>query len=150
MSVAVPALRLMRWTEQGRMALETLVRAGSARIDLPEMPSELERARALIDRRRLRAEIFGDGATLFYDPVWDMLLELFVAHEEGAGLTVSALCNGSSMPATVRRRWIMAMEQRELVTCWPVDEHRSSDPDDRHVGLTGPAVNMLLRYLDAV
>ena len=150
----------MRWNEGGRESLEALIgawrarggddRAGGAPIDLPELPSEVERAKALIERRRLRTVAFGGFADLFYDPVWDMLLQLFVAHEEGTGLTIRTLCADARLPPSVRRRWILAMEQRQLVNCWSADEGAGHDPDDRHVGLTAQAVTMLLNYLDAV
>ena len=151
-------LRLMRWSERGRESLEALVadrraaggRTDAAPIELPELPSELDRARALIDRRRWRADAFGEVAELFHDPVWDILLQLFVAHEEGMGLTIRALCIDSAIAPMVRRRWVLAMEQRRLVTCWPADEGADADPDDRHVGLTAQAVTMLLHYLDGV
>ena len=151
-------LRMMRWSERGRETLEALLgdrrgasdRTDAAPIDLPELPSELDRAKALIDRRRWRADVFGDVAELFHDPVWDILLQLFVAHEEGTGLTIRALCSGSCIAPMVRRRWILAMEQRQLVTCWPAVDGADADPDDRHVGLTVQAVTMLLNYLDGV
>ena len=160
--MTMTGFRLMRWTEGGRESLEALIGAWRARggtaderldvpvVDLPELPSELDRAKALIDRRRRRMAVFGSFADLFYDPVWDILLQLFVAHEEGTGLTISALCSDPRLPPMVRRRWIMAMEQRELVNCWPASDGTGTDPDDHHVGLTAQAVTMLLNYLDEV
>ena len=148
------ALRLMRWREEDREPLEALIdAAGDSRaraIDLPEIPGELDCAKALIDGRRLRQHAFGASADLFHDPAWDILLQLFVAHEEGTARTIAALSVDPRRPPMVTRRWILAMEQRALVTCWPVAGEAGGDGDDRHVGLTEHAVGMLLNYLAAI
>jgi DNA-binding MarR family transcriptional regulator len=63
------------------------------------------------------------GAPLFRDPAWDMLLELFAAHETGRKVTVSSLCYASGVPPTTALRQIQRLEAHKLVT-------RSGDGSD--------------------
>lgn len=55
------------------------------------------------------------GAPLFRDPAWDMLLELYVAHEQGQDLSVSSLCYASGVPATTALRHIQRLEEHGLI-----------------------------------
>lgn len=74
--------------------------------------------------RRLRArrnEIL--GAPLFKDPAWDMLLELFAAHDKGDDMSVTSLCYASGVPLTTALRYLTRMEQHGLIT-------REGDPAD--------------------
>jgi len=56
------------------------------------------------------------GAPLFRDPAWDMLLELFAAHENGRKMSVSLLCSASGVPLTTALRQLQRLEDYELVT----------------------------------
>lgn len=79
----------------------------------------------LVDRlRRIRMkrnEVI--GAQLFRDPAWDMLLDLFAAHELGQRVSVSALCFASGVPQSTALRTVQRLEERGLV-------EREGDPDD--------------------
>jgi DNA-binding MarR family transcriptional regulator len=91
------------------------------RLLTPQATGELGRQRTrLADfvarMRRLRVrrnELI--GAPLFRDPAWDMLLELFVAQENGRKVTVSSLCYASGVPPTTALRQIARMEEHGLV-----------------------------------
>ena len=50
------------------------------------------------------------GASLFRDPAWDMLLELFTSHERGQDVSVSSLCHASGVPITTALRHIDRLE----------------------------------------
>jgi DNA-binding MarR family transcriptional regulator len=60
-------------------------------------------------------------ADLFFDPAWDMLLELYAAHLDQFDLCVGDLCVGSGVPLTTTLRWIRTMEEQGLL-------HRRDDP----------------------
>jgi DNA-binding MarR family transcriptional regulator len=78
-------------------------------------------ARALIRQRRLRTDFL--PATLFGEPAWDMLLDLYAAHYEGRPVSVSSLCIASSVPSTTALRAIEAMEREGCIL-------RERDPSD--------------------
>jgi len=78
-------------------------------------------ARALIRQRRLRTDFL--PATLFGEPAWDMLLDLYAAHYEGRRVSVSSLCIASSVPSTTALRAIEAMEREGCIL-------RERDPGD--------------------
>ena len=65
------------------------------------------------------------GAPLFRDPAWDMLLELFAAHEGGRTVTVTSLCFASGVPQTTALRHLRLLEDHKLVT------RRSDSTDNR-------------------
>lgn len=82
------------------------------------------RARIVRDRirhRRQREQFF--AADLFADPAWDMLLDLYAAHYEGRGVSVTSLCIAAAVPPTTALRWIKALTDLGLF-------ERSNDPRD--------------------
>jgi DNA-binding MarR family transcriptional regulator len=62
----------------------------------------------IVDARRKRAQLF--GATLFADPAWDMMLELYLATLEGRRLATSEVGNRTNVPMTTSLRWIDSLE----------------------------------------
>ena len=54
--------------------------------------------------------------SLFADPAWDMLLELFRAELRQIRVSVSSLCGAAQVPSTTALRWIKIMEDRGLFT----------------------------------
>lgn len=81
-----------------------------------------QHARAIYRGRRLRAQVIGDDS-LFGEPAWDLLLDLFIASAEGKRLSVTAACIGAAVPTSTALRWIVILESRGLV--W-----RENDPAD--------------------
>ena len=69
-------------------------------------PSAADVRRA-IRARRLRDQFF--GATLFEDPGWDMLLDLYAAELERGRVSVSSLCIAAAVAPTTALRWIARM-----------------------------------------
>jgi hypothetical protein len=97
--------------------------------------------RAIIRSRRLRSDFF--DADLFFDPAWDILLDLYATELAQHRITVSAVCIGSAVPATTALRWIKLLETRGLLV-------RHSDPlDGRRVylSLTAAASKKMSEYL---
>lgn len=71
------------------------------------------RLRAVIEMRRRRSTVFGEG--LFSDPAWDILLELFAAELGGRRVGLSDL--DPIAPRSTLARWLTALEERGLVLC---------------------------------
>lgn len=74
----------------------------------------LDRAIQIYRNRRRREQIFGD-ATLFGEPAWDIMLDLFVASRHAKRIAVTSACIGSAVPATTALRWIKILEERGLI-----------------------------------
>lgn len=100
--------------------------------------------RGVIKLRRLREGFF--DASLFADPAWDMLLDLFAAHIDSERVAVSSLCIAAAVPPTTALRWIRAMTENDLL-------ERHADPlDGRRVfiRLSAKAIDGMARYFAAM
>ena len=96
---------------------------------------------AQLNRRRK----FLPSAT-FEDPQWLMMLELFIASDEGRDVSVSSLCFASGVPPTTALRHIRALTANGLF-------ERVSHPRDRricHVRLSEAARGQMIGYLVSV
>lgn len=78
-------------------------------------------ARRLLAGRRLRNRTFGED--LFGEPAWEMLLILFIAHDERRHVTVSDLCAEVPVPTTTAHRWMLTLLGKKLLI-------RVDDPGD--------------------
>ncbi len=70
-------------------------------------------ARALRDTRLEAMKAFPGG--LICDPAFDMLLEVFVAEEEGERLSISQLLRAAAVPSTTMLRWLKRMESEGIL-----------------------------------
>ncbi len=77
--------------------------------------------RETIKIRRLRDRFF--ESSLFADPAWDILLDLYAARLEAKTVSVSSLCIAAAVPATTALRWIGSMTEAGLL-------ERRHDPYD--------------------
>ena len=109
-------------------------------------PPELDRARALMHQQKARSTAFASVQTLFQDPAWDILLALFVAYEEGTPLTIHAVRAATGLSEVTIRRWLLTLEHRGLITCWP----QSAALSQRSLGLTDDALTMMLHFLQEI
>ena len=82
----------------------------------------LQRAKEYYRKRRLRERMFADPH-LFADPAWDILIDLYIASEEGRGISISSACIASAVPITTALRWIKILEQGGHIS-------RHEDPSD--------------------
>jgi hypothetical protein len=99
---------------------ETLL---TARVpDQGDVDRRLVTARAVLAGRRRRAASF--SGVRFYDPSWDMILELYVATREQRILAVSQLCGLSGGSTTTALRHLENIEALGYIK-------RGPDPDDR-------------------
>jgi DNA-binding MarR family transcriptional regulator len=124
---------------QSRLAIAELLAEDRANTPI----SPLKRAQALYDMRRAREPFFGANADLFGEPAWDILLDLYIAHERGVETFVSDACIGACVPPSTAIRWLAILEERGLI-------ERDADPFDarrRSVRLTRRAREVLTAYL---
>lgn len=101
----------------------------------------LRSARRTYRDRRSRAAVFGDE-TLFGEPAWDLLLDLFIAAKERKRVPVTSACIGASVPTTTALRWLAVLEERGLVL-------READPSDARrifVRLSADAYARMVAY----
>lgn len=82
---------------------------------------------------------------LFADPAWDMLLDLFAAHVEGARISVSSACLASGVPSSTALRWIGEMEKHGFVRRHP----DATDGRRTFVDITAQAADAVERWLNA-
>lgn len=85
-------------------------------------------------------------ADLFADPARDILLDLFVAGEEGRRISISSCCIAASVPPTTALRWIGMLKKRKLI-------QESVDPADgrrKWLSLTPDIHNAMRDYVNAV
>lgn len=91
----------------------------------------LDVARYEIEARRRRRRVFGEDEGLLGDPIWDALLELFVAQADGRTVSTTSLVLAMHLPASTGLRWVDHMEERGLLT-------RAVDERDRRRCLIRP------------
>lgn len=87
-------------------------------------PDTSELAKQLLAQRIARFDHF--PAELFHEPAWDMLLALFVAHEERRTMNVKTLVASAHAPVTTSQRWIDHLHKLKLIdrVIDPVDRRR--------------------------
>lgn len=78
-------------------------------------------ARLAIKRRRKRDRLI--GSDFFSDPIWNILLDLYVAHADGHSVSVSSACIAAGVPLSSAIRCCKQMEASGLAC-------RERDPTD--------------------
>lgn len=81
----------------------------------------VNRARQFVELRRARASFL--PKELMGEPVWDMLLDLFIAACESKRISVSSACIASGVPPSTALRYLVKMEKHGLIV-------RSEDDTD--------------------
>jgi DNA-binding MarR family transcriptional regulator len=97
----------------------------------------------LIKARARRSTFF--KASLFSDPAWDILLELFAADCEGRKLSISSVGLSANIAMTTALRWIDVLERDGLV-------QRQDDPLDgrrRFLTLSCKGFQAMRAYVEA-
>ena len=74
-------------------------------------------AARLLARRKLRNQLF--DANLFGEPAWDILLSLYVIHNERRRLSIRNLAQYCDLPLTTTQRWLDYLAQREFIARLP-------------------------------
>ena len=117
---------------------------------MPQLHSVIEtreKTRALTlakQHRTMRAEgrwCFRDG--IFFDPGMEIMLKLFIAHEEQEVMTVGEATTAGGIPQTTGLRWIVRLEGLGYVV-------RRPDPTDKrrfYVALSEDGHARMMRWL---
>lgn len=111
-----------------------------------EMRSDaLFKAKQHYKSRRAREKLF-NTPDLFGEPAWDMLVDLFIAAEEGKQISVSSLCVASAVPMTTALRWIGILESRNMI------ERTADDCDARrfYLALSSSAQAKIRDHFESV
>jgi DNA-binding MarR family transcriptional regulator len=101
-------------------------------------------AKELYTERRLRQQYF--DTSLFSEPAWDMLLDLYIAELANERRTTMALCVGCEIASTTGLRWLSILEARGLI-------RRKSHATDRrcqNIELSDAGRETMSRYLAGV
>lgn len=98
-------------------------------------------ARKFYQLRRRRAAYF--DPTLFAEPAWDMLLDLYVAEREGRPMAVLSACIGAAAPQTTALRWMRVLEEQGLIR----KETDEKDARRMYVRLTDDAIGRMRSLL---
>ncbi|QIQ87806.1 MarR family transcriptional regulator [Erythrobacter sp.] len=115
-----------------------------------ESPCEGDRsideiAKKIYRARRKRDVIFEDYS-IFGEPAWDILLDLFVNNSVGRSVSVKSASLGSAAPDTTALRWLRVLERSGLI-------HFTQDQSDgrrKLISLTQEGDQQMRRYLLAV
>ena len=76
---------------------------------------------SLLKARRIREACFDES--LFADPAWDILLELYAAHLDDKRISISGVCVANPVPSTTALRWMDKLESGGWII-------REDDPSD--------------------
>ncbi len=99
-------------------------------------------ARAMLASRR-KMEQFFPG--LFADPARDMLLDLFVAAEEGRELSVTSCCIAAMVPPTTALRWLTLLKEQGFV----LEEPDLRDRRQKLLRLAPQARQQMRQFIDS-
>ena len=113
---------------------------GPASAAAPMSGTELDAARAEWKARRERERLF--GARLFTDSSWDILLDLFMAREEGRDVTLSNICETVSLAEPAMLRCLAMLIEDGLI----LRESRSPDPTLNHLRLSDQALALMCEF----
>lgn len=94
-------------------------------------------------RARRRRKMFLDPS-LFGEPAWDILLDLFAARLQNRRISVSSACIGADVPPTTALRWLGLLEEAGLVT----RHENDSDLRVTWVKLTDEASKAMFEYFE--
>lgn len=109
----------------------------------PPLPAAelLAVARRLWLAALIRQRLF--GRELFPDPAWNILLELFVAGEQGRDVTIKCACAAAGVPQSTALRHIAHLTEIRLIT-----RHQNlSDARSAYLELTERARTRMVEFL---
>ncbi|MES3100511.1 MarR family winged helix-turn-helix transcriptional regulator [Sphingomonas faeni] len=103
-------------------------------------------AHRLYEERRRRDRVMADHGSLFGEPSWDILLDLFISLGASRQVSVSSACLAARVAQSTALRYVGELELAGLV-------FRSPDPHDgrrSHIALTGIGLTRMRDYLAGV
>ena len=102
--------------------------------------SKIDAARAEWNARRERERLF--GSSLFGNTGWDILLDLFIAREEGRDVTLSSICETARLAEPAMLRCLAMLIEEGLI----LRETRSPNPSGNYLKLSGQALALMCEY----
>ena len=121
--------------DEGYAAVTSAFRFSATLNDGPHL---LALAQEFYEDRRRRSKIF--PPSIFGEPGWDLLLDLYIAAKRNKSISVTSACIGSSVAATTALRWLQILEEKGLVerTGDNLDKRRSfiKLTEDGHAKMT--------------
>lgn len=96
--------------------------------------------RCEMEARARRSRLF--KSSLFSDPAWDVLLDLFAAEFDGRRRFITSVALGAGVPRTTALRWICVLEEERLI-------RREPDPLDGRrtfIELTSDGLRTMTAY----
>lgn len=105
----------------------------------------VERAYELLEIHDKR-ELYLSNNAIFADPAWELLLEIFIATEEGCCVARSGLRNKFDRPASTTSRWIAILKDKDYIE--DCDEHGMEFGE--HIKMVREAEGRFKKYLDGV
>ena len=111
-----------------------------------DIDAEILRVAKQLYEARRRRDAASPIKSLFGEPGWDILLDLFIARKTRTALQVSSVCAGAGVPSTTILRWIARLEREGLIM-------RMADQEDarrRYVNLTAKGLKLTTELLNAV
>lgn len=136
---------------QGRITANGRAEAASAGPISDETDADARQSRRYLDlarkryrERRIRARYF--PPRLFAEPVWDILLDLFIARHQNLTITVSSACIAADVPVTTALRHIAWLVEDG----WVIRSPHPSDARSSVVGLTPDGDRAMRAYLDDI
>lgn len=119
-----------------------LAEAQHAESHAPDISTEnMLAAETFFRIRRGRREIF--GTSLFSDPAWDMLLDLYIARGRGWHVSTSWTCAATNCPPSTALRWLELLERDGLIERYDDD----LDKRVRCVALTSKGVEGMNEFV---
>lgn len=128
------------------LAMSGQIRRRLTNVLAAQAPSRNEENEALVNARRhlfdckTRESVFGHPE-FFGDPAWNMLVELFIAHEERRDLTAAQVCGRTDAALQTAHRWLAIMEREGLVMA----VRATSDEADRQIFISPASIQNMHR-----
>ena len=146
---------MKQWRSKGRGAAHSAIGSGAAQeLCAPYLPVESRAdwsiqetlavlaARQEYGQRRERDKIFGDS--IFENPAWDLLLDLFVMASEGKAVSMPYACSVTRASPETTAKQIAHMEESGLIRRVP----HPTDPDCYYLELSDEAYRDMLHYFN--
>lgn len=103
----------------------------------------IEAARLIRAQRKLRHKYF--KKSLFGEPAWGMMLELFISEHSGREVSTTSLCLASDVPATTAHRYVAILMDSGLIIRQP----HAKDQRQAVVHLSANGRKAITEYLAA-
>jgi DNA-binding MarR family transcriptional regulator len=109
----------------------------------PTLPAAalLAEARRFANARRARDRLF--GRDLFPNPAWNILLDLYIAGEEGRNVTIKCACSAAGVPQSTALRHIAHLIEMRLA----VRRQHPSDARSAYLKLSESGRTKMVDYL---